>query len=298
MLYFQHKGKIMIDTSNMGIMANLIQPTSSLISNQMISAKDSDNDSSLDIEEMGVSDDIFSSYDSDANGLLSKSELTTAVETAMSGYNGEMPSNEDFQSMLSSFGFEAPSESQNVSSSQSDEISSILSNYDSSNLSESDAQAIVAAFQDAGIEPSKELESAMEEAGFDAQEVGTLAGVGAQAAGGAGTPPPPPSSSSEEEEDFDVLDTNEDGVVSMEELQEAFGSSTDETTSLTSSQQNALDNLSTLMDMLKSGSEGEDSAIDTKSFDGLLKAINSQNNNTEINSYLQNTNTSSLFGYA
>ena len=43
----------MIDTSNMGIMANLIQPTSSLISNQMISAKDSDNDSSLDIEEMG-----------------------------------------------------------------------------------------------------------------------------------------------------------------------------------------------------------------------------------------------------
>ena len=288
----------MIDTSNMGIMANLIQPTSSLISNQMISAKDSDNDSSLDIEEMGVSDDIFSSYDSDANGLLSKSELTTAVETAMSGYNGEMPSNEDFQSMLSSFGFEAPSESQNVSSSQSDEISSILSNYDSSNLSESDAQAIVAAFQDAGIEPSKELESAMEEAGFDAQEVGTLAGVGAQAAGGAGTPPPPPSSSSEEEEDFDVLDTNEDGVVSMEELQEAFGSSTDETTSLTSSQQNALDNLSTLMDMLKSGSEGEDSAIDTKSFDGLLKAINSQNNNTEINSYLQNTNTSSLFGYA
>ena len=288
----------MIDTSNMGIMANLIQPTSSLISNQMISAKDSDNDSSLDVEEMGVSDDIFSSYDSDANGLLSKSELTTAVETAMSGYNGEMPSNEDFQSMLSSFGFEAPTGSQSISSSQSDEISSILSNYDSSNLSESDAQAIVAAFQDAGIEPSKELESAMEEAGFDAQEVGTLAGVGAQAAGGAGTPPPPPSSSSEEEEDFDVLDTNEDGVVSMEELQEAFGSSTDETTSLTSSQQNALDNLSTLMDMLKSGTEGEDSAIDAKSFDGLLKAINSQNNNTEINSYLQNTNTSSLFGYA
>ena len=292
----------MIDTANLGIMANLIQPTSSTISNQMISQKDSDADASLSIEEMGVSDNIFSSYDSDSNGLVSQSELTTAIDTALSQFSGEMPSKEEFQTMLSSFGFEATSEAtsgtESLSSSQDELISSVLENYDASNLSESDAKAIVAAFQDAGIEPSEELASAMEEAGFDAQEVGTLAGVGAAQGG---TPPPGGGggqmSSSESEEVFDTLDTNEDGVVSLEELEEAYGSD-DETTSLTSNQQNALDNLGVLMDMLKAGTDGEESEVDTKNFDGLLKVINEQNNNSNINLYLQNTTTSALTGYA
>lgn len=290
----------MIDTGNMGIMANLIQQSSNSISTQMISKKDSDKDSSLSIKEMGVSDNIFSSYDSDSNGLVSQSELTTAVNSAMSDFSGGMPSKEDFQSMLSSFGFEAPSGSNNTTSSQKDTVSSILSEYDANNLSESDAQAIVSAFQKAGIEPSSELESAMSEAGFDAQEVGTLANVAAQG----GTPPPPPGggggqmSSSAKDEVFDALDTNEDGVVSLAELQAGYSSSVDETTAASSNKQNALDNLSTLMDMLKSNNGDKESSIDTKSFDGLLKTINNQNNNSNINLYLQNTNTSFLSGYA
>jgi len=276
----------MIDTANMGIMANLIQPSSTSISTQMVSKKDSNEDASLNIEEMGVSDDLFSSYDSDSNGLVSQSELTTAIDSAMSQFSGGMPSKEEFQSVLSSFGFETPQGSQTLSSSEEESISSILSQYDSSNLSEDDAKSIVAALQEEGIEPSKELESAMNEAGFDAQEIGTLAGVGAQGgtppAGGGGM-----SASSEEEEEYDALDTNEDGVVSLEELQEAYGTSaTEETTSLSEEQQNALDNLGMLMDMLKSGSQGEDAALDTKSFDGLLKAINNQNNNSDINFFV------------
>lgn len=121
----------MIDTGNMGIMANLIQPASSSMSTQMISKKDSNEDSSLNIEEMGVSSDIFSSYDSDSSGLISQSELTAAIDSAMSSFNGTMPSKEDFQSMLSSFGFDVPSSgTQSITSSQEDTISSILSNYD------------------------------------------------------------------------------------------------------------------------------------------------------------------------
>lgn len=293
----------MIDTANMGIMANFIQPTSSNISTQMISKKDSDADSSLSIEEMGVSDDIFSSYDSDSNGLVSNSELTTAIETAMSQYDGTMPSKEDFQSMLSSFGFEVPSGSESTSttttssSSQAETISSILAEYDADNLSESDAKSIVAAFQEAGIEPSEELVSAMAEAGFDAKEVGTLAGVGPQGGGGGGGQ----MSSSDSSEVYDDMDTNEDGTVSIAELQAAYSSSsTSSTTSVSSNQQNALDNLSVLMDVLKSSNTSEDgtSSVDTKSFDGILKAINNQNNNSQINTYLQNTTSSSLFGYA
>ncbi|APW65838.1 hypothetical protein LPB137_08200 [Poseidonibacter parvus] len=287
----------MIDTTNLGIMANFVQPTSTSISSQMISKKDSDDDSSLSIEELGVSDNIFSSYDSNSNGLVSQSELTTAIDTAMSEFSGEMPSPEDFQSILASFGFEAPSGSESNSSSPEEIISSVLADYDADNLTQSDAQAIVAALKDAGIEASEELASAMEEAGFDAQEVGTLAGVGPQggaAPGGGGGA----MSSSEVEEVFDELDTNEDGVVSLEELQEAYSSSSEDSTTVTSEQQKALDNLGILMDMLKAGSESEDTAIDTKSFDGLLKAINNQNNNSDINIYLQNTNIGSLSGYA
>ncbi|MBP9616643.1 MAG: hypothetical protein KBD88_06460 [Aliarcobacter sp.] len=293
----------MIDTANMGIMANFIQPTSSNISTQMISKKDSDADSALSIEEMGVSDDIFSSYDSDSNGLVSNSELTTAIETAMSQYDGTMPSKEDFQSMLSSFGFEVPSGSESTSttttssSSQAETISSILAEYDADNLSESDAKSIVAAFQEAGIEPSEELVSAMAEAGFDAKEVGTLAGVGPQGGGGGGGQ----MSSSDSSEVYDDMDTNEDGTVSIAELQAAYSSSsTSSTTSVSSNQQNALDNLSVLMDVLKASNTSEDgtSSVDTKSFDGILKAINNQNNNSQINTYLQNTTSSSLFGYA
>lgn len=286
----------MIDTANMGIMANFIQPTSSSMSIQMISKKDSDKDSALNIEEMGVSNDIFSSYDSDSNGLVNQSELAAAIDTAMSSFSGGMPSKEDFQSILSSFGFEAPSDNNSITSSQKNTISSILEDYDANNLSESDAKSIVAAFKEAGIEPSDELMSAMEDAGFDAKEVGTLAGVG----GGQGRPSPSGGGmSSSEEEEYDALDTNEDGVVSLAELQEAYGtSSSNETTSISSNQQNARDNLSVLMNVLKSSTQSEDSSIDTKSFDGLLKAINTQNNNSQLNTYLQNSNTSALFGYA
>ncbi len=296
----------MIDTANMGIMANLIQPTSSNISAQMISKKDSDADSSLSSKEMGVSNDIFSSYDSDSSGLISQSELTTAIETAMSQFDGSMPSKEDFQSMLSSFGFEVPSgstsdtstSSSSTSSSQSDTISSILAEYDASNLSENDAKSIVSAFQEAGIEPSEELVNAMAEAGFDAKEVGTLAGVAGPQGGGTGGAP---MASSVTSEVYDAMDTNEDGTVSIAELQAAYSSSsTSSTTSVSSNQQNALDNLSVLMNVLKSGNTSEDgtSSVDTKSFDGILKAINNQNNNSQINTYLQNTTSSSLFGYA
>ena len=52
------------------------------------------------------------------------------------------------------------------------------------------------------------------------------------------------------------------------------------------------------MDMLKSGNQDENSSVDTKDFDGLMKAINNQNNNSQINLYLQNTSSSSLSGYA
>jgi hypothetical protein len=97
---------------------------------------------------------------------------------------------------------------------QLETISSVLENYDADNLSQSDAQSIVAAFEDAGIEPSAELASEMEEAGFDAKEVGSLAGVQGSGPGG-GMPPPPPA------EETDSISSLLDTLLNTQEDEES-----------------------------------------------------------------------------
>ena len=92
------------------------------------------------------------------------------------------------------------------------------------------------------------------------------------------------------------MDTNEDGVVSSAEMEAYYGTGDDSSTDLSVNQQNTLDNLQVLMQALKSNSEN--GSVDKNSFDGLLKVINNQNNNSEINTYLQNNNTSTMFDYA
>lgn len=88
----------------------------------------------------------------------------------------------------------------NSSDSQEETIASILSNYDPQNLSVEDAKEIASSFKENDIEPSKELAQTMETYGFDAQEVGTLAGVVAPRPN---TPPPP--SQAEQDEVTDIL---------------------------------------------------------------------------------------------
>jgi len=80
-------------------------------------------------------------------------------------------------------GMPARPEGQPLSDAQKDSVSSILSSYDPENLSSDDAAAIVEQFKDAGIEPSKSLNSALSSAGFEGKNIAELAGRG--------KPPPP-----------------------------------------------------------------------------------------------------------
>jgi hypothetical protein len=73
-----------------------------------------------------------------------------------------------------------------LSDEQKSTVSDILSSYDAENLTESDAQAITEQLKNAGIAPSKSLETAMTEAGFDSKSLAELAGK---------ERPAPPSSS-------------------------------------------------------------------------------------------------------
>ena len=88
---------------------------------------------------------------------------------------------------------------------QQQTLQDVLSNYDPDNLSTSDAQEIVSAFQEAGISPSKSLADAMDSLGFDAQEVGSLAGVGGPQGAGGMPPPPPPPPKEDENSISDIL---------------------------------------------------------------------------------------------
>jgi len=106
---------------------------------------------------------------------------------------------------LSVGGSSSSANQSSLSLDQQQVIEDTLANYDASNLSESDAQAIVTAFSEAGIQPSKELAETMQSLGFDAREVGDLAGVSGQQAGG--MPPPPPPSQEEVDTVSSLIDT-------------------------------------------------------------------------------------------
>lgn len=144
--------------------------------------------------------------------------------------------------------------SSSLTTTQLETISSTLEQFDSSNLSSEDASSIVKAFDEAGIQPSEELASAMEAEGFDAKSVGDAAGVGGPKGGG-GMPPPPPSGK-EESSMADLLDT----LLSLEEEDDtSSNSSFNNIMEYTSRILNLNDSSKTeVMDMLEKFSSNEE----------------------------------------
>lgn len=120
------------------------------------------------------------------------------------------------------------SKSSSLTTDQKAFITDLLSQYDSESLSASDAQEIVKALQEAGIEPSQAMESTMAASGFDAKDIGDLAGVGQ--GGGAGRPMGPPPPKQEE-------------MSSVSDLLESLLSSDDEEETTTSSTSSSFDTI-------------------------------------------------------
>ena len=122
-------------------------------------------------------------------------------------------------------------------------ISDTLSEFDPDNLSESDALSSVESLSEAGIQPGKALESALSELGFDAKNIGDLAGVNESEKGDRPPPPPPRQSSEEVSELVDFLTelleeklaessaeslSEEDKISIYEELNKKFGLESDD----------------------------------------------------------------------
>lgn len=284
-------------SSYSSVYSSLMSPTSN-ISKDIISQNDKDSDSLLSFDELDMEKEQFSALDIDSDGLLSQNEIATAIDNQLSSFSssGEMPSKEDFESLLSSLGLDMPKP---PSSPQVDDFSSmIMSNYDSdgdsllsssevSLLSEEEFSALDT--NSDGSISTDELSSAYDEVASNIQSSSS-----SRPAGGGGAV----ASSSDEDEEYDELDTNKDGVVSQAEKDAALGTSSETTTSSISSMQ---DTLKMLFDTIKTNSSTSNSEdLKLSSFKNLMQMMNNQTNNTNLNSYVNNltTKSSSVFNYA
>ena len=278
----------------------MMSPVSN-ISKDIISKSDTNSDSSLSIEELGIDEDQFSALDSNGDSLVTQDEIASAIDNKLSSFDGEMPSKEEFASLLSDLGLEMPEPPQvKQSSASGDDFSSlIMSQYDSDgdSLLSSSEVSVLNDEEFSALDTNTDGSLSAEELSSAYEQVASSSGTTQSAppsGGGSGA-----VSSSEEE--YDELDTNKDGIVSQEEKNAALGISTSETSSTaTASNDETKNTLKLLLDTIKLNSQNSSEELNLSSFQNIMKMMNNQSNNNELNTYVSNlsTSTSSKFSYA
>ncbi len=273
------------------------------ISRDIVSQKDSDNDSSLSIEELGIDEEQFLALDSNSDSLVTQDEIASAIDSKLSSFNGEMPSKDEFASLLSDLGLEMPKPPESNKSALGDDFSSlIMSQYDSngdSSLS-SDEVSLLSDEEFSSLDKDSDGSITAEELSSAFEQVASASGTTQS------TPPPSGgrggSGASLSEEEYDELDTNKDGVVSQEEKDVALGISTNSETSstTTASNEDTKNTLKLLLDTIKLNSQNNSEELNLSSFQNIMKMMNNQSNNSDLNTYVSNLsiNNSSKFSYA
>ena len=284
--------------SSMGMMS----PVSN-ISKDIISKSDTNSDSSLSIEELGIDEDQFSALDSNSDSLVTQDEIASAIDSKLASFDGEMPSKEEFSSLLSDLGLEMPEPPTSKQSSASgDDFSSlIMSQYDSDgdSLLSSSEVSVLSDEEFSALDTDTDGSILAEELSGAYEQVASASGAtqSAPPSGGGG------AGASSSEEEYDELDTNEDGIVSQEEKNAALGISTNSETSSTATASNdeTKNTLKLLLDTIKLNSKNSSEELNLSSFQNIMKMMNNQSNNNELNTYVSNLSTSttaSKFSYA
>lgn len=274
----------------------MTMPPVSNISKDIINKSDTNSDSALNIDELGISQDLFASLDSDGDSLVTANEIASAIDSQLSQFNGQMPSKEEFESLLSDLGLEMPEPPQKPSMDFNPMVEDIISSYDSDgdSLLSSDEVSILSESEFNALDANSDGSISVDELNSAFEQVASSKPAGGSQGGGGGG-----SASSEEE--YDDADTNQDGIISFEEKMAAMGIdiSSLQTQSQESSQQDMLDTIKTLFDTIKKNSAQNDEDIELSSFKNIMTMVNNQNNNTELNTYLSNlASSSSKFNYA
>ena len=279
----------------------LMSPTSN-ISKSLITQNDSNNDSSLSIDELGLNEDQFSTLDTNSDSLVTQDEIASAIDSKLSSFDGKMPSKDEFASLLSDLGLEMPEPPTSKQSSASgDDFSSlIMSQYDSDgdSLLSSSEVSLLSDEEFSALDTNTDGSISAEELSGAYQQVASASGAtqSTPPSGGGG------SVTSSSEEEYDELDTNKDGIVSQEEKNAALGISTNSETSSTATASNdeTKNTLKLLLDTIKQNSQNSSEELNLSSFKNIMKMMNNQSNNNELNTYVSNlsSSTSSKFSYA
>jgi hypothetical protein len=148
---------------------------------------------------------------------------------------------DSIQGFSSMQGMSTFSQAKALTDEQKTQISDILSNYDKDNLTAEDAKEIFESFREAGIQPGPGMKEAIDDAGFDADELRDLAKPSDM------PPGPPPSSGA-----FGSSSSKSIDASTLQSLQEILNQY--DLSSLTSDQEEEL--LSKLSDsgLMKNGS--------------------------------------------
>lgn len=275
-----------IQTTSM--MSQVIQPPVSSISRDIVSQNDTDSDSSLSIDELGISEELFSALDTDGDSLVTSNEIASAIESKLSSFEGSVPTKEEFESLISELGLEMPEPPSPSDAMTADLIStydtdgdSLLSSDEVTMLTEEEFAALDT--DSDGSISAEELSSAIEQVASSGTPPPAQGGAPAGGEGG---------SASSEEEEYDEADTNQDGIVSYEEKMAALGidTSSQETAS---TQESSIDyeslqnGVKLLMDTIKHNAQDSDN-IELSNFKSIMKMMNTQSNNSDLNTYVQN----------
>ena len=268
-----------------------MMPPVSNISKDIVAQNDKNSDSSLSIEELGIDEEQFSTLDSDGDGLVTQNEIASAIDSKLSSFDGQMPSKEEFETLISELGLQMPEPP--VSPQANDFSSMIMSSYDtdSDSLLSSSEVSILSEEEFSALDTNSdgsistdELSSAYDKVTSSSESSGTMASM------------PPPSGGA-----YDELDTNKDGIVSQEEKNAALGISSEDTISSSStSNEDVKNTLKMLLDTIKLNAQNSSENIDLSSFKNIMQMMNNQTNNSELNSYVKNlsNSNSSLLNYA
>lgn len=270
-------------------------PSDASVASKVFENSDTDGDSLLTLEELGIDEDTFNSMDSDGDGSLNVSELTEGITEAKA--NTSSP--EEFGEFLSTLGLEVPPPPPSMAQDHASKIASDLfssSDSDSDGLltlselgideelfntidSDEDGQISQEELEDKLLSMFDDLESGDMEMSEFAE---TMASLGAE------MPPPPPggamqgggamASSESSSESYEAADTNQDGTVSASEYAAYYGSASEEDVA-----QYTLDLMSSLIEAIKEESGSED--VELSQVKDLMKMVNDQ---------IQDPNTASL----
>ena len=205
-----------------------------------------------------------------------------------------MPSKEEFESLISELGLQMPESS--TTKEANDFSSMIMSSYDSDSdslLSASEV-SILSDEEFSALDTNSDGSISTDELSSAYDQVTNTSSNSSESV--ASIPPSPSgggSSSASEEEEYDELDTNKDGVVSQEEKNAALGIETADNSTVK-------DTIKLLLDTIKTNSSDSSENLDLSNFKNIMKMMNNQTNNSELNSYVKNlsNSNSSIFNYA